>query len=125
MSATAPESNRPAAPDPTRPASALDVRIHFTPSLPLIRLAGELDISSLHLLTDALHAITAATGPPDVVVIDLAGVTFCDVAGLRTLEQCGLALEMDGRQLVLHSPPRAVTRLMAVTRIGQGLPVRR
>ena len=124
MSTTARESDLPADPDPTRPASALDVRIHFAPSLPLVRLAGELDIGSLHLLTDALHSVTAAARTADVVVIDLAAVTFCDVAGLRTLEQCGLALEMDGKQLVLYSPPRTVTRLMAVTRIGQGLPIR-
>jgi len=104
--------------------SALDVRIQFAPKLPLVRLSGELDLDSLHLLTDALDAIAATSCPAELVVLDLAAVTFCDVAGLRALEQCALSLEMVGKQLMLYHPPRSVTRLMTMTGVARWLPVR-
>ena len=105
-------------------ASALEVRIQFAPTLPLVRLSGELDLDSLHLLTDALDSVAATSCPAELVVLDLAAVTFCDVAGLRSLEQCALSLEMAGKQLMLYHPPRSVTRLMAMTGVAQWLPVR-
>lgn len=110
--------------DPVRPSSALEVRIQLAPNLPLVRLTGELDLDSLHLLTDAMNSIAATSCPAELVVLDLAGVTFCDVAGLRALEQCALALEMSGKQLMLYEAPRTVTRLMAMTGIATWLPVR-
>jgi anti-sigma B factor antagonist len=124
MTMPAPASDFSTRGDPDRLPSALEVRIQFAPTLPLVRLTGELDLDSLHRLTDALDAIAATDCPADLVVLDLAGVTFCDVAGLRSLEQCALALEVSGRQLMLYEPPRIVTRLMAMTGIAQWLPVR-
>ncbi|MEZ0579065.1 STAS domain-containing protein [Nocardioides sp. MH1] len=110
-------------PDPASSA-ILDVRIQFAPNLPLVRLVGELDLDSHHLLTDALDAIEAAHCPGDLVVVDLEGVTFCDVAGLRALEHCGHALQLAGKQLMLYHPPRAVTRLMTMTGVAQGFATR-
>lgn len=102
-------------------ASVLDVRIKFTPTLPVVRLTGELDLDSAHLLVDALDAIAATSCPADLVVLDLAGVTFCDVAGLRAIETSAAILAAADQHLVLYRPPRRVTRLIAMTGIASGL----
>lgn len=101
--------------------SVLDVRIRFIPNLPTVRLVGELDLDSLHLLTDALDAIAATACPADLVVLDLAGVRFCDVAGLRAIAACASTLATSGKQLLLYHPPHPVTRLMEITGIAQHL----
>lgn len=49
---------------------------------PALRIGGEIDLSTAGQLRTALEKACAAA--PDVVV-DLAGVTFLDVAGLRAL----------------------------------------
>lgn len=101
--------------------SILDVRIRFTPSLPVIRLSGELDLDSVHLLYDALQSLTAAHCPAEMVLLDLTGVTFCDVAGLRGIERCGEVLADSGRELLLYHVPSCVERLMRLTGVATGL----
>jgi anti-anti-sigma factor len=73
----------------------------------VVRVAGEIDMLSLHVLRDALSA--AADRNPADLVVDLAGVTFCSVRGyalladaVRTAQSrntgfalCGLASHMD------------------------------
>ncbi len=103
------------------PASLLTVRIVFTPSLPVIRLRGELDLASLHLLADALDSIAAAACSGTSVLLDLSGVTFCDVAGLRAIDMCSAALEAAGNRLVLHAPPPQVLKLIGITGVAQHL----
>ena len=99
----------------------LDVRIRFTPSLPVVRLSGELDVASVHLLTDAVDALTAAHCPAELVLLDLTGVTFCDVAGLRGIERCGVDLRETGRDLLLYHVPTCVERLIRLTGLAGAL----
>ena len=99
--------------------AALSVRIRFTPSLPLVRLTGELDLASLHLLTDALDAVAAASCPGELVVLDLSGITFCDVAGLRTIEMCAATLAAVDKQLLLYQAPASVKRLIEITGVAR------
>lgn len=102
-------------------AAALDVRIRFDPVLPLVRLSGELDLDSAHLLRDALETVRATDAAADMVVLDLAGVTFCDVAGLRVVEACAYNLEMTGQRLLLYRPSRQVTKMIALSGVAAGL----
>lgn len=102
----------------------LDVRIRFTPTLPLVRLAGELDLASEHLLTDALECLAATACPAEMVVLDLSAVRFCDVAGLRAIEGCAVALAATGKKLVLYNPPLAVTRLITLTGVAAMVAIR-
>ena len=104
--------------------SILDVKIRFTPSLPVIRLGGELDLDSVHLLHDALQSLTAAHSRAERVLLDLTGVTFCDVAGLRGIERCGAVLADSGRELLLYHVPSCVERLMKLTGVATGLQLR-
>ncbi|MDZ5620967.1 STAS domain-containing protein [Nocardioides bizhenqiangii] len=97
----------------------LTVRIRFTPNLPVVRLSGELDIASLHLLTDALDSVAAASCPGDLVVLNLAGITFCDVAGLRMIEMCAATLAAADKELILYDAPPQLRKLIKITGVAQ------
>jgi anti-sigma B factor antagonist len=101
--------------------AVLTVRIRFTPDLPVVRLAGELDLASLHLLADALDSVAATECTGNLVVLDLSGVTFCDVAGLRAVEMCASSLEAADKQLVLYATPDRITKLIAITGVARHL----
>lgn len=96
------------------PGALLDIRIRLSSTLALVRLVGELDLSSEHLLADALGCIEAASCRASLVVLDLAGVTFCDAAGLRAMEACAARLTAEGKELRLSNVSRPVARLLAI-----------
>jgi anti-sigma B factor antagonist len=111
------ESALPIATDRYR-SHCLDVRIRFDRSLPLVRLSGELDVSSAHLVRDAVASSAAAACPSATVVVDLERVTFCDVAGLRALEDAALALAGDGHEMVLYHVPPTVSRVISLAGVS-------
>lgn len=96
------------------PGALLDIRIRLSSTLAVVRLVGELDLSSEHLLADALGCIEAASCPANLVVLDLAGVTFCDAAGLRAMEACAARLAAEDKELRLSNVSRPVARLLAI-----------
>jgi anti-anti-sigma factor len=99
---------------------SLDVRIRFDRRLPLVRLRGELELASQHLLTDAVESV--ATGcRAEVILLDLSGVTFCDVAGLRAIDGVAREMEVLGWDVVLYHAPPEMVRLMAMTGVAQRL----
>ena len=71
----------PAPSFPGAPASGLQAR--FTQPPLILHLAGDIDEWTYRTLTEVL-AVAAATGW-DPIQVDLAGVGYCDVAGLRAL----------------------------------------
>ena len=95
----------------TPPRAALEVRIDISNPRPAIYLDGELDQDSQSLLTEAVGCVAVTTPPPAQVVLDLSGITFCDVAGLRVLESCAALLRARGRELVIQHPSAIVARL--------------
>jgi anti-anti-sigma factor len=99
----------------------LDVRIRYTPTLPVVRLAGDLDLSSVHLLADALDSIAATNCPAPLVVLDLSEVTFCDITGLQGIEDGGSTMAAAGKELMLYHPPSRVVKLIEMTGIARGL----
>ncbi len=103
------------APAASGATAILDVRIRFTPTLPVVWLAGEVDLSSQHLLTDAVDCIIAASCPAELVVLDLSDVTFCDVAGVRAIKACAVGLAAAGKELLIQHPPPPVTKLIAMS----------
>lgn len=93
------------------------LQVSLTRSPLTVRLAGEIDEQTYCDLTKVLETV-AATGER-TIRIDLADVTYCDLAGLRAIIVLAGARE-DGRpgveQLVLaHLPSslRAVLRILA------------
>lgn len=76
----------------------------------MVSLDGELDIAAAPELMAVLERAVSAVGPTELVV-DLAEVTFCDVAGLRPL----LAHERGALELRAPSPP--LRRLLSLVRL--------
>ena len=106
----------PAPSFPGAPASGLQAR--FTQPPLILHLAGDIDEWTYRTLTEVL-AVAAATGW-DPIQVDLAGVGYCDVAGLRALlslagdlgESGGKNGEAAVGQIVLaHLPPGLKTVL--------------
>lgn len=75
-----------------------------------LRVAGEVDVTSLAVLSRALASLPApARGE---IHLELAGLEFIDVAGAREL--MSLAQSGPATRLVLHDPPPVLRRLLAL-----------
>ena len=73
-----------------------------------LELAGELDLAVVDHVDAALDS-ALEPGPPRVVV-DLAGLTFLDVSGLRVLLGAADRARAQGRELILLAPPGPARR---------------
>ena len=75
------------------------------------RVAGELDLTARDTLTESLQAGVA---DPDVdrLVVDMAGVTFCDSSGLGALLDVRRAAAEADVDMVLRDVSRQVSRLL-------------
>jgi anti-sigma B factor antagonist len=83
---------------------------------PGVAIRGEVDLSSVPALTDALDAaIRDSTG---AFVIDLCDVEFLDSSGLSTLMRARALLGREDRALAVVCPPGAVRRLFDVAGVA-------
>lgn len=91
-------------------ASPPDQPLRITPlaDTPGLRIEGELDRSTLPILTRALAPMTGG------FTLDLSGLTFIDVGGLRALITTAAGLHA-GHRLTLRSAPAQVRRLLGYT----------
>jgi ABC-type transporter Mla MlaB component len=80
-----------------------------------LAIAGEIDESTRAGLVTALRKVT--TEQP-AVEIDLRGVTYCDLAGIRTILLLGgpgkPSPQPSGTQVVLRDPPEELTTIMQI-----------
>ncbi|MEU4559157.1 STAS domain-containing protein [Actinoplanes sp. NPDC023936] len=61
----------------------LSIAVHRAPDEIVIALAGEIDVLTVTELSTIVNELLAE--PPSRIVLDMAGVTFCDSQGLGTL----------------------------------------
>lgn len=92
----------------------------------VITLVGEVDIATIDSLDEA---VANEFDPGDgqrwpTVVIDLAGVSFMDSTGLRTLIATHESLRQDGRSLVLIVGTGPVSRLFEIAGVASTLDLR-
>jgi anti-sigma B factor antagonist len=93
--------------------TTLDVSLGHAGDTPLLALRGELDVSTVPKVEQALHQLEG--DGVSVLVLDLRGLTFLDSSGLRLiLEADGRARREDRRVLVVPGPPE-VQRVFRVT----------
>lgn len=86
--------------------------------LALIRIAGEIDLSTSDRLdTDLEHLMTANDGRE--IVLDLSGVDFLDSTGLRMLWTARQRAQAAGSRLVLAAPSEPVMRVLRVTKLDK------
>lgn len=70
----------------------------------VVRLSGEIDMSSADLLTDQLEAIAGREATS--VILDATGVTFMDSTGLHALVKGKRTLHEGGSQIFLVPSPQ-------------------
>jgi len=81
---------------------------------PIVRVAGELDLSTAARLCQGIQQ--AIRGPRPRVVIDLTDVTFCDSTGLRALLGAVREVEVQGgKAKLVIVPGSALDRLLYLT----------
>ena len=79
----------------------------------VVRLRGELDVSNVADLREAMRAILA--NPPSTVVVDAAGLEYVDCAGLSVLVSARQQLARQGRKLTIVDPQPLVRRRLTIT----------
>ena len=84
-------------------------------------LHGELDLATTPLLVRELEQ--AERGDPRLLVLDLAGVTFVDVAGLTAMLAAARRASAGGRRVLVSGARAPIRRLFELTAIDQTLEV--
>ena len=120
-------------PDPVRtgvnpqPGANLTMTQHLTvsvtvrPSRVMVLVGGECDAGTADQLRDILFDQGRPSAP--LVVADLSGLSFIDVAVAHALVEAHDRLAGKGKRLVLLSPQQIVARVLELTCIDQLIPV--
>ncbi|MFE2471205.1 STAS domain-containing protein [Streptomyces mirabilis] len=92
----------------------MDITVRAGPSLrqAVITVCGELDIDTA---ADLRQALTDAVAVYEETVLDLAGVDFCDCAGIGTLVAARNLARSRGHRLRMRRIPGHLQRLLHLT----------
>jgi anti-sigma B factor antagonist len=93
--------------------------------VPIIRVGGELDLSTAAQLCRAIHTAAAETAlRPPRVVVDLTELEFCDSTGLGALVGAVREVRVLGGKAVLAvTPGSTLDRLLDLSGLGEFLRV--
>ena len=98
------------------PALESEFRVTIRPADPTVLvLSGELDLASYPRLEHAIDRVLESTPTSELVVLDLSGLEFMDIAGLRSVLRSDQRLRGVGKRFVVASPAPGVRRLLALT----------
>lgn len=109
------------APRPPGSSTELSIIVSGRPGRVVVEVGGELDLHTAGQLRTVLTEL-AADGHGHVVV-DFAGVTFCDAAGLGALVAANNRLAERGGTLRLVGVRPAQRKILHVTRLNELFPV--
>jgi len=87
----------------------------------VIHLVGELDMSTVATLREAVQA--HLPGPGGRLVVDLAELAFCDSLGLGTLLVLSRTARAHSTLLVLGRPSPYFLRMVEIAGVGAGLTI--
>ena len=88
-----------------------------------VTFAGELDYASADHACDYVRGVIDAHGGQ--VLLDVAGLTFCDASGLGALARMSSHAGQTGSSLHLVAPPPRLMKIIRITSLEDKLPVRR
>jgi len=97
----------------------LSISVQHQPSEVVVTLSGELDLSSAPRLSDTIGEVLS-TAPPRIV-LDMAGVTFCDSQGLGTLVVLSRKASLGQSYLVLTNVADFLLRVLDITGLRPAL----
>ena len=87
----------------------------------LVKLSGELDISSAPKVEDELARLEP--DHPEVIVLDLRNLAFMDSTGLRLLIAADTRARQQDRRLTIIKGPEPVQRVFRITRLEERLEI--
>jgi anti-sigma B factor antagonist len=93
--------------------SLLTVDLTTSGPVTVITVGGELDMSTVHLLTDRVDQILQQQ--PLRLVLDLANLTFFGADGIRALHHIHRAIANIAGDLVLRDPSPGTVRVLSLT----------
>ncbi|HEX5595768.1 MAG TPA: STAS domain-containing protein [Micromonosporaceae bacterium] len=100
----------------------LSVAVRRTTDEVVLTLAGEIDMLTASRLSNTVNEVLA--DPPARIVLDLAGVTFCDSQGLGTLVVLSRKASHAQSLLVLTNVGDFLLRVLDITGLRSALVVR-
>jgi anti-sigma B factor antagonist len=86
----------------------LSIQVQRAPDEVVVHLAGEIDVLTVTKLSATVNEVLADDEPPTRIVLNMAGVTFCDSQGLGTL-------------VVLTRKAQHARAVLALTNVGEFL----
>jgi anti-sigma B factor antagonist len=92
--------------------------------VPIVRVTGELDISTVAQLCRAIHTAAVGAPKPPRLIADLTALTFCDSTGLRAL--IGAVREVDvlgGKAVLAVKPGGMLDHLLDLSGLSEFLRV--
>jgi anti-sigma B factor antagonist len=98
----------------------LTITVQQDPAEVVINLTGEIDVSTASRLAATVGEVILAEAPPRVV-LDMAGVTFCDSQGLGTLVVLSRRARLAGSLLVLTNVGEFLLRVLDITGLRTAL----
>ncbi|MEV4479822.1 STAS domain-containing protein [Micromonospora coxensis] len=100
----------------------LSITVHRTGDEAVLRLAGEIDMLTAGQLATVVNEVLA--DPPPRIVLDMAGVTFCDSQGLGTLVVLSRKASHAQSLLVLSNVGDFLLRVLDITGLRSALMIR-
>jgi anti-sigma B factor antagonist len=97
----------------------LSVSVRRAPTEAVVSLVGEIDMSTVSRLAAAVDDVLIE--PPARVVLDMAGVTFCDSQGLGTLVVLSRKATLAHSYLVLVNVGGFLIRVLDITGLRNAL----
>jgi anti-sigma B factor antagonist len=97
----------------------LSVSVRRAPTEAVVSLIGEIDMSTVSRLAAAVDDVLIE--PPARVVLDMAGVTFCDSQGLGTLVVLSRKATLAHSYLVLVNVGGFLIRVLDITGLRNAL----
>ncbi|MFE2248685.1 STAS domain-containing protein [Streptomyces lavendulae] len=89
----------------------------------VVHIAGEMDLDRAPVLHAALRTAITQPGSQSEIVVDLAGLSFCDSAGLNALLQARHTAGEHGRHISLRAPRPQFLHLLELTGADSLFPI--
>ena len=95
---------------------SLSVAVNKSTGAPVVRLAGEVDVTTRGL--EVVLGVLAAK-KPRLLLVDLSALAFIDCAALHVILRAHRELQAAGCELAMAGPSGTVARLLDLTGAGQ------
>ncbi len=102
----------------------LNIVVERTPAEAVVKLAGEIDMSTVQRLSKVVGELLGAGEAPPRVVLDLGEVKFCDSQGLGTLVVLSRKATMAQSCLILVNVGDFLIRILDITGLRGALTIK-